>query len=158
MGRKPTDYVQFKLRIREALRRKIERAAEQKAISANAEAIERIEATFQEEEQLAVREKHLQEHEEVFEREQRDYFEARARERELHKAALRDSRILNMMVEFKYPGALLLRLLAREIADDETDWAATVESKKAFADKVHSIITNRDFSGDFIRTEEEDSE
>jgi hypothetical protein len=35
---------------------------------------------------------------------------------------------------------------------------ATPESKKAFADKISSIITDRDFAGDFIRPTEEDSE
>jgi hypothetical protein len=46
MARKPTEFVQFKLRIREGLRREIERAAKKKAISANAEAVERLEQSF----------------------------------------------------------------------------------------------------------------
>jgi hypothetical protein len=157
MARKPTDYVQFKIRMREALRRKLERAAELKDISANAEAIERIEATFKQEEQFAAREKHIQEHEEEFEHKQREFWAEQEKERLLHVAALRDSRILNMMVEFKYAGALLLRLIAREIAGN-TDWVATPESKKAFADKINSIITDRDFAGDFIRPTEEEFE
>jgi hypothetical protein len=53
MARKPTEYVQFKLRIRESLRRKIEKAAEKRAISANAEAVDRLEITFREEEASA---------------------------------------------------------------------------------------------------------
>ena len=46
MARRPTEYVQFKLRIRESLRRKIEKAAELRDHSANAEAVWRIERTF----------------------------------------------------------------------------------------------------------------
>ena len=41
MSPKPTDIVPIKLRMREALRRKLEREAEKKKISANAEAIQR---------------------------------------------------------------------------------------------------------------------
>jgi hypothetical protein len=46
MARKATEYVQFKLRIRESLRRRIEREAEKKNQSANAEAVERLEDSF----------------------------------------------------------------------------------------------------------------
>jgi hypothetical protein len=52
MARKATDFVQFKLRIREGLRRKIERSAEKKKISANAEAVELLEAAFENEEHI----------------------------------------------------------------------------------------------------------
>jgi hypothetical protein len=47
MAKKPTEFVQFKLRIREGLRREIEKAAKKKAISANAEAVERLEKSFE---------------------------------------------------------------------------------------------------------------
>src|SRR5262249_30097590 len=46
MARKPADFVQFKLRIREDLRRRLEREAEKKKISTNAEAVERLEKSF----------------------------------------------------------------------------------------------------------------
>jgi hypothetical protein len=46
MARKPTDYVQFKLRIRESLRRKIENAAAKQKHSANAEAVQRLSESF----------------------------------------------------------------------------------------------------------------
>jgi hypothetical protein len=46
LKRKETDFVQFKLRIREGLRRRIQREAEKKKISANAEAVERLEKSF----------------------------------------------------------------------------------------------------------------
>ena len=47
MAAKSTSYVQFKLRVRESLRRKIEKEAEKKDISANAEAVERLEHSFE---------------------------------------------------------------------------------------------------------------
>jgi Arc-like DNA binding domain len=46
MARKPTDYVQFKLRIRRALLLKIQREAEKKKHSANSEAVNRLEDSF----------------------------------------------------------------------------------------------------------------
>jgi hypothetical protein len=46
MARKPTDYVQFKLRVRRSLLLKIQREAEKKKHSANTEAVERLEESF----------------------------------------------------------------------------------------------------------------
>jgi hypothetical protein len=145
MARKPTEWVQFKLRIRESLRRKIERAAEKAAHSTNIEAVKRIEYTFAEEEEREAQWKAMQEQEEEIEEQQRQWYEEQAREKAEIEASLRDTRILNMMVENKYPGALLLRVLARELAD-APEWSANPESKKAFADRTHWIITNNDFS------------
>jgi len=150
MARKPTDYVQFKLRIRESLRRKIERAAEKRAHSANAEAVERIENAFAEEESWEAHHKEMEERQDEFEERHRRWIEEQARQEALYEASLRDSRILNMMVENKFPGALLLRTLARELAA-APEWAATPESKKMFADRLHSIIIRKDFNGDFLK-------
>ena len=47
MARKATEFVQFKLRVREALRKKIEREATLSDHSANAEAVERLERSFE---------------------------------------------------------------------------------------------------------------
>jgi hypothetical protein len=46
MARKPTDYVQFKLRVRRSLLLKIQREAEKKKHSANTEAVNRLEESF----------------------------------------------------------------------------------------------------------------
>jgi hypothetical protein len=54
MARKATEYVQFKLRIRESLRRRIEREAEKKNQSANNEAVMRLEQSFANEGQEAL--------------------------------------------------------------------------------------------------------
>jgi hypothetical protein len=148
MVRKPTEYVQFKLRIRESLRRKIEKAAEKKAQSANAEAVERIEQTFEEEERWEAQYKEMEEHRDELDRQQREYYEEQARERAEHEAALRDSKILNMLAGDKYAGILMRLIFAGEIKDNP-DWAATPESRKAFADRLHSLIMSTDFSGDF---------
>src|SRR6516165_2659530 len=95
MARKPTDFVQFKLRIREGLRRKIEREAEKKKISANAEAVERIERTFKEEEWMEAQQKAFK----VYEAEHlRAFVEQQAREEEELKTALRDSNLLRSLV------------------------------------------------------------
>jgi Arc-like DNA binding domain len=44
--KKATEFTQFKLRIREGLRRQIEKEAKKNGRSANAEAVERLEASF----------------------------------------------------------------------------------------------------------------
>jgi chemotaxis methyl-accepting protein methylase len=49
MPRKPSDIVQYKLRIRESLRRRIEKAAEKNQTSANSEMANRLEASFRQE-------------------------------------------------------------------------------------------------------------
>jgi hypothetical protein len=148
MARKPTDYVQFKLRIRESLRRKIERAAEKQAHSANAEAVERIEHTFAQDEENEAQVKWMEEQKDELNEEQRRWYEEQAREKAEHEAALRDSKILDMMVNNKYAYILIRLIFAGELKDNP-NWAATPESKKAFADRLHWIITNNDFSGDF---------
>jgi hypothetical protein len=47
VAKKPAEWVQFKLRIRLGLRRQIEKAAKQNNRSANAEAVERLEKSFE---------------------------------------------------------------------------------------------------------------
>jgi len=148
MARKPTEYVQFKLRIRESLRRKIEKAAEKASHSANAEAVRLIEYALDEEERYEQMARDMKEQERHIEEEQRQFWEDRAREDAKQEAALRDSKILDLMIENKYAGILLRLIFAGEVKDNP-DWAATPESRKAFADRLHSIITTNDFSGDF---------
>src|SRR3954447_14861831 len=91
MARKPTDYVQFKLRIRESLRRRIEKAAAKKKVSANAEAIERIEKTFvQDEGQPAMIE--------MLKKMQDFQYEAEIATKTASELFERDSRVLNALV------------------------------------------------------------
>jgi non-homologous end joining protein Ku len=52
MARKPTETVQLKLRFPERLRRRIEQAAERNRHSMNAEIVERLEQSFQKEDEL----------------------------------------------------------------------------------------------------------
>jgi hypothetical protein len=138
MARKPTDFVQFKLRIREALRRKLESEAAKKKHSANAEAVARIERTFAADEAVPA-------HIEALKKAELDLREAGLRAKLAFEANVRDTEILNTMVENKSEGARLLRVLAREIAS-HPEWPATIESKKAFADRLHWIVTNEGFA------------
>jgi hypothetical protein len=144
MGRKPTDNVSLKLRLREALRRKIEKAAEKKKISTNAEAVERIEQTFEEEERWEAAHKDLEEDQERFDKMHEEFLKDQERERILHETALRDSAILGKMIESQRGSAYLIRRLARELGNNP-EWAATDESKKDFADRLHRFIMNADF-------------
>jgi hypothetical protein len=49
MSRKPSALLSYKLRIREALRRRIEQAATRRGVSANAEMVSRLERSFEQE-------------------------------------------------------------------------------------------------------------
>jgi hypothetical protein len=147
MSPKPTDIVPIKLRMREALRRKIEKSAEKKAISANAEAVRRIEDTFAEEEMRAAEAKELEEMRDEFEQQERAWHEEVARKEAAEAAARRDSTILNMLIENRHGSACLLRTLARELGNTP-DWAITDESKRAFADRLHQFIMNNDFANE----------
>jgi hypothetical protein len=144
MARKPTEYVQFKLRIRESLRRKIEKAAEKKARSANAEAVERIEQTFEEEERWEAHHKDLEASQAELDEQQREWYAELARREAVEQAALRDSLVLNMMIESRRGSAHLVRTLVRALGDNP-EWAETPESKQAFADRLHRYIMNNDF-------------
>ena len=73
MARKPTEFVQFKLRIRESLRRKLGRAAAKAEHSTNAEAVQRLEHTFAEEEEWEARYKEMEEHQDELDTQQREW-------------------------------------------------------------------------------------
>jgi hypothetical protein len=60
MPRKPSDIVQFKVRIREKLRRRIEEAAKKNRISTNAEMASRLQASFDREDLAQTVEKSVQ--------------------------------------------------------------------------------------------------
>jgi len=141
MARKPTDFVQFKLRIREGLRRKIEREAEKKKISANAEAVERIERTFKEEEWMEAQQKAFK----VYEAEHlRAFVEQQAREEEELKTALRDSNLLRSLVGGD-ANARLLRMMVLGLGNNP-DWTATPDSRNALAEKVHNFLMSVELS------------
>jgi hypothetical protein len=143
MARKPTDYVQFKLRIRESLRRKIERVALRNAKSANAAAVDIIDRAFEQEEEWA---RHFQEMEA-----DRDEFDAmwrahealEARRAAMHEASLRDTKILNMMMHDRSDSVDLLRGIFLEL-EHSPGWAGTSENKKILADRVRLLIMRDD--------------
>jgi hypothetical protein len=85
MARKPTDIVQYKLRIRESLRRRIEQAAKKNGVSANQEMVGRLERSFELEtqrkldlvaEELAKQTRHLNEFVGILTRLDGDHWEA----------------------------------------------------------------------------------
>jgi hypothetical protein len=138
MARKPTEFVQFKLRIREGLRRKIERAAEKKAHSANTEAVERIEQTFEEEELWEARYKDMEERQDEMDERHARWIEEKAREEAEHKAALRDSRLLSMMLG-NNDNVELIRVFIHYI-HQHSDWTSSDENRKALADAIHTFL------------------
>jgi hypothetical protein len=138
VARKPTDFVQFKLRIREGLRRKIERAAEKKKHSANAEAVARIEYTFAEEEEHEAQFKCMEESQEEFNEQQRLWYEEQAKREAEHESALRDSRLLTMMLG-NNDNIELLRVVIHYIHEHH-EWTASDENRKALADAIHSFL------------------
>jgi hypothetical protein len=139
MARKPTDYVQVKIRMREALRRKLEREAEKKKHSANNEALERIEWTFRQEEEWEEQQKWMDErHDEQNAREEA-WFKAEAQREAEYKAALRDSQLLTRLAGSDAT-AEVLRFIVIRFGASEPEWAATAEGRKTVADEIHSYI------------------
>lgn len=138
MARKPTDYVQVKVRMREALRRKLEKAAEKKAISTNAEAIERIEYTFDEEERWEAAVKDMEERQGELDAAQREYYEEQAKHEAEFKMALRDSRLLTLMVG-NDDNVELIRTIVYLI-QEHPEWTTSDEKRKSLADEIHSFI------------------
>jgi hypothetical protein len=144
---KLTDIVPVKLRMREALRRKLERGAQLRGHSANAEAVWRIERTFDQDDQYAVDIKKMEEREAALQEMYRDQVEEQTRKEADLKAALRDTKILNMMIDNQYAGGMLLRSLAREIAH-HPDWADNESNRRAFAERMRLIIADNVFTED----------
>ena len=142
-ARKPTDLVPTMLRIREGLRKKLERSAKGRAVSVNQEITERIERTFAEEEEWEAHAKDVEERREEIERHEREWYEEQARERALHGAALRDSQVLQALIGGD-ENAKVLRLMFLGLANNP-NWVATPDSRKALADKVHNFLVSTDF-------------
>ncbi len=140
--KKSTEIVPLMLRLREGLRKKVERAAKAAAHSLNAEVVKRIEYTFDEEERWEAQHKDLEEHREELEQQQREYYEEQATIAAEHKAALRDSRLITAMVGTN-DNAELLRVLLYLI-NSHPEWTASDERRKALADQIHSFITSAD--------------
>jgi hypothetical protein len=141
-ARKATELVPTMLRIRESLRKKLERAAKTNARSVNQEITNRIERTFAEEEQWEAHAKDMEERREEIEKEERVWYEEQARERALHEAALRDSQVLQALIGGD-ENARVLRLMVLGLGNNP-DWAATPESRKTLADKVHHFLVSVD--------------
>jgi hypothetical protein len=111
MARKPTEYVQFKLRIRESLRRRIEREAEKKEQSANNEAVERLERSFLRDEQTAAEKTHTEKNAQAFE----------------------------WMVGSNEAATDLLRKMIFEL-QSHPEWDGNKAGRKRMADKIHAFI------------------
>jgi hypothetical protein len=136
IARKKTDVVQLsKIRMREALRRKLERDAKREKTTLNAQIIKRIEDSFLEEERT-----------EYF-RKENDKYQSSAEylpetdpledyiQTEIAKAKERDTVILDLMVANNTESAALLRLVALELMASP-EWSKTQSGRKELADKL----------------------
>jgi hypothetical protein len=139
MARKPTDYVQVKIRMRESLRRKLERLAELRDHSTNAEALWRIERTITADEEIVANAKKMEQREaELRKMLEEDRAKKAQREAE-YKTALRDSQLLTRMAGSD-DIARVVRFIVRQFGDTNPGWAATAEGRKALADEIHDYI------------------
>ena len=141
MARKPTEFVQFKLRIREALRRKIERDAEKKAISANAEAIERLEASYEvdrrTDEQAQALQRQLLDNQKKLEETQ-----ATARRLELTvQQADQTLKIISALTGNNPASYHLIQRVAIEAATNP-EWDRSESGRQAIAVKIYAYIVN----------------
>jgi uncharacterized lipoprotein len=138
VARKPTDYVQFKLRIRESLRRKIERAAEKKKHSANAEAVELIERAFDEELLWAERAYEMAERKSEIQQMERDWFLAEATREAEANANARDAQLFHRLAGSDDGSRLIIRILMKLGADP--NWSKSVSSRQKLADEILPLI------------------
>ncbi len=111
MARKPTEFVQFKLRIREGVRRDIEREAKRKAHSTNQEAVLRLEQSFEEDARRASEKLHIE----------------------------RDAEVLNLLVGRNQAAADLLRNIVFELQSNPK-WDEKKATRKKMADHIHAFI------------------
>lgn len=115
MARKPTDYVQFKLRIRQSLVKQIQKEAAKKKHSANNEAVERLEKSFA-----------------------------------LETQDLRDSAVLDMLVDHKRGSSDVLRTMASWLAK-HPDWSHSEVNVKDVVERIfttHGKEPNEEGPGD----------
>ncbi|WOH47657.1 hypothetical protein [Bradyrhizobium sp. sBnM-33] len=140
MARKPTEYVQLKLRVRESLRRKLERAAEKKAHSANAEAVARIEYTFADEEEWEARAKEMEERRDEIDQQHREWLEEEAKREAEHQTALRDSRLLTFMVGSDDNVTLVRAIM--HLINEHPDWNKDAEERIRLGLKIQEFLTH----------------
>jgi hypothetical protein len=133
--RKKTDVVQLsKIRMREALRRKLERDAKREKTTLNAQIVKRIEDSFLDEERTEYMRKEVEKHQWDGEPETdplEDYIQT-----EIANAKTRDTKILELLLANNTESATLLRLVAMELAASP-DWSKTPSGKNEMADKLH---------------------
>ncbi|MCP1844404.1 putative O-linked N-acetylglucosamine transferase (SPINDLY family) [Bradyrhizobium sp. USDA 4524] len=160
MARKATEFAQFKLRIRESLRRRIEKEAEKKETSTNSEAVERLEQSFDSEKRMA----EFQEHWEARAREWRERVDELSRQAHERNEALAkvsaeldaqennladiqrqlDAQLASVSVVDALLGENqasrdLIRRIALELANNP-DWDRTPAARKTMTDKINSFI------------------
>ncbi|WP_198164053.1 Arc family DNA-binding protein [Bradyrhizobium jicamae] len=138
MARKPTEFVQLKLRIRESLRRRLERRATKEDRSTNAEAVKRLEDSLDHEDRLDAFAK------EGFRMEERhvQWREEKAREEEKAKADRLDARLFRNLTQSIPSLPVLIDLLP--LLKGNPDWQKTEYGRRQMAAKVAEIILNAD--------------
>ena len=142
MARKPTDYVQVKIRMREALRRNLEKLAQLRDHSTNAEALWRIERTIAQDEAIEELAKEMEAREAELQEQWRQHVEEQARKDAEHEAAIRDSRVLQALLGGDESAQLLRKVILT--LGENPHWPDTLEGRRAFADKVHRFIVSAD--------------
>jgi hypothetical protein len=143
-ARKATEIVPTMLRIREDLRKRLEREAKNNDVSMNQEITDRLERSLAQDDEYEAHMREMQEREAEVEGEYRQHLEEMAKEEARQKAALRDVLIVDMLIG-EHPGsARLLRTIAFQLANNP-EWSDTPESKNEFADRLRNYILNNEF-------------
>jgi di/tripeptidase len=154
MVRKPTEYVQFKLRVREGLRRNLEREAKKKAQSANNEAVERLEKSFEIDERISqLRDVWTERFEDLKKQSREAAEEATAALAELQGANLELERsyaqaemaatMIDVLLGKNEASSNLLRRIALELANSP-DWSSSRAGTEAMAERLRSVCIKGD--------------
>jgi hypothetical protein len=153
MARKPTEYVQFKLRIREGLRRNIEREAKKKAQSANNEAVDRLEKSFEIDDRITQLRDVWTERVEDIRKQSREAIDQITKETSGALAEMREANLelerayaqaemaasmIDVMLGKNEASSNLLRRIALELAN-VPDWSSSKAGAEAMANRLRSL-------------------
>ena len=148
VSRKASDVVQLsKVRMRETLRRKLERDARRNKTTLNAQIVRRIEDSFLDEEKEEYLRKELENRDHVTEADPLKWYirgeieKAKARDTaiEIEKAKARDTAILDLLVGKNEASADLLRGVALQL-QAKPEWSSSEAGRKELADKIGLLV------------------
>ncbi len=137
-AKKPTDIIPMMVRMREALRRKLERSADLHEQSINAEINWRLDRSIAHDEAIEEAAEEMSAREDQLQKWHEEWIKEQTRKEEEYKNALRDHRLLTMMVGDQDNVDLIKTLMY--LINDNEGWNTSDDKRIELADKIHSFL------------------